>query len=270
MFRYFRAFRDPPLFALLSRGSWLKAMPKKRLDQLLLDKSLVLSRNEAQALVMRGEVLIDEVPVLKPGTKVAENSNIRIKSERSLFVSRGGDKLLGALSQFEISVEGVVALDVGASTGGFTDCLLQNGAKLVYAVDVGYGQLAEKLRKDKRVIVHEKVHARDIASLELTPAPNFLVMDLSFIGLSKVLAQVLPVLDQPFRMLLLVKPQFELEKADISKGGVVREEKKQLNAVQKVCELLEKELGAKVIAHAPSVLRGEKKGNQEYFVYATL
>ena len=241
---------------------------KKRLDQLLLDKNLVRSRNEAQSLIMQGKVLVDDKPVTKAGSSFTSDVEIRIKGTRSAYVSRGGDKLAGALKEFDIDIQGVVALDVGASTGGFSDCMLQAGASKVYAIDVGIAQLDEKIRQDARVEVYEKLHAKDLPTIDFDPKPNFVSIDVSFISVRKIIDSVVEVLAPEARLLILVKPQVELEKEAGSKGGVVKDEKKQLEAVSLVEEYLSSNLALEVIASAPSVLKGEKKGNQEYFIFA--
>lgn len=239
---------------------------KKRLDQLLLDRQLVNSRTRAQSLIMRGDVLVEDTPILKAGTKIDETANVRVRGDHSIYVSRGGDKLAGAIAEFSINLSDKVVLDVGASTGGFTDCVLQHGATKVYAIDVGHAQLDEKIRQDARVEVYEKTHAKDLPDLDLDPKPNFLVMDVSFISVRKIIDQIFSCMDSPFSFLILVKPQFELEPSYVSKGGVVNDKKKQLEAVSLVSESIER-FGGVVQGFLPSVLRGEKKGNQEYFVY---
>lgn len=195
---------------------------KKRLDQLLGERYPDLSRTKIQAEIMAGNVLVDGIVTDKPGHKVSSGSDLELKKKDNPYVSRGGLKLEGALDYFNLGVEGITVLDVGASTGGFTDCLLQRGAAQVYALDVGYGQLDYKLRNDPRVIVMERFNIRDLKPGDLNPPPEFAVVDVSFISLSKVL----PVLNNigiP-SILALVKPQFEVGKAEADRGkGVIRD-----------------------------------------------
>jgi len=238
---------------------------KKRLDKILLERGMLLSRELAQSLIIRGDVLVNNTPVTKPGQATSEDAEIRIRGELPKYVSRGGDKLEGALIDLSIELNGEVVLDVGASTGGFTDCVLQHGASFVYAVDVGKAQLAEKLRQDPRVKSIEELHAKDLKSELFSQPINLAVIDVSFIGLRKVLPYVVRVLTPPFRILALVKPQFELGPEFVEAGGVVSDESLQLEAVAVVADFV-KTLDCKVIAQTPSKLKGAKKGNQEYFV----
>jgi 23S rRNA (cytidine1920-2'-O)/16S rRNA (cytidine1409-2'-O)-methyltransferase len=227
-------------------------------------------------------VLVNDEPGDKVGIKYGEGVNIRVRGEVSKFVGRGGDKIEPAFEFFGIDLNEIVALDVGASTGGFTDCMLQHGAKQVYAIDVGYNQLDYKLRVDKRVVVYEKTHAKDLATLNFNPPPQFATIDVSFTGLRKVLNYVVEVLEKTSLMqggeqnksratsiLALVKPQFELGPEFVSKGGVVKEEKYQLEAVRLVREYAES-LGLTVASPFICPLRGEKSGNQEYFLFMQL
>ena len=192
---------------------------------------------------------------------------MRLRGPLPRFVGRGGEKLEGALDSFHLNVEGKVAIDIGASTGGFTDCLLQHGARAVYAVDVGYNQLDQKLRRDSRVRVMEKTHAKDLSPEMFDPRPHLAVMDVSFISLRKVLDPVMAVLEAPWELVALVKPQFELGREYVERGGVVNDVAHQRLAVQLVADYLV-EKGARVLGDCPSPIRGGKKGNQEYFVYA--
>lgn len=240
-------------------------MAKERLDLLLVQRGLAPTRQKAQALIMSGQVLVNDTPVEKAGQAVSVEAAIRIRGALSRFVGRGGDKLEGAIRHFDLDLTEVVALDVGASTGGFTDCLLHYGCRKVYAVDVGYNQLDQKLRSDQRVVVMERLHAADLTASLFSPRPSFVTIDVSFIGLRKVLPHVLPVMDSRFRALVLVKPQFELGREFVGKGGVVKDEAHQLEAVRLVEEHA-RELGLACRGSTACVLRGEKKGNQEYFV----
>lgn len=215
---------------------------------------------------MAGQVLVNDTPADKPGHQYAEDVEIRLRGEVSRYVGRGGDKLEGALKAFSVDLKNVVVLDIGASTGGFTDCALQHGASHVIAVDVGYNQLDERLRRDERVTVLERTHAKDLRTEQLSPAPQFVTIDVSFISVRKVLDFIAPLLPRAVSLLVLVKPQFEAGKELVGKGGVVREAEVQEQSVAGV-ESHARELGFEVLGHAPSVLRGAKKGNQEYFVY---
>lgn len=237
---------------------------KKRLDLLLLERGLVSSREKAQALIMAGQVLVNDVPAEKAGAPVKSDAEIRIRGELSPYVGRGGEKLLGALEHFAISPQGHVALDVGASTGGFTDCMLQKGAVKVYAVDVGYNQLDEKLRRDERVVVMEQVHAKDLTREHFEPLPDFVSVDVSFISAKKILDSLARFLPMESLVVVLVKPQFEVGPEHVEKGGVVKDEAKQKAAVEAVVGHGAK-LGFRSLGVSPSVLRGAKKGNQEYF-----
>lgn len=242
-------------------------MTKVRLDQLLVDRELVPTRSKGQALIMAAEVLVNDELVTKVATLVDPAVAIRIRSRSSRFVGRGGEKLFAALQHYQLNVEGVVALDVGSSTGGFTDCLLQSGASHVYALDVGTNQLAYKLRKDARVSVMEKQHIKEATRDMFQTLPRFVVIDVSFIGLRQILTSVVSLLDPPFELLMLVKPQFELGKEYVSSGGVVKDPRQQLRAVSLVAEEIEA-LGLHVHKEFASPVVGNKKGNQEYFLYA--
>ena len=195
-------------------------MKHYRLDRLLLERGLAQSREQAQRLIMAGEVLVDDQVAAKPSMAVNGNEEILVKSQPP-FVSRAGLKLAAALDRFNIQVEGLVALDVGASTGGFTDCLLQKGAVRVYAVDVGYGQLAWKLRQDDRVVVMEKVNARYLDSLP--EAIDIATFDVSFISLRLVIPPVMNLLKPQASIVALIKPQFEAGRRQVGKGGVVKD-----------------------------------------------
>lgn len=238
-------------------------MPKQRLDKIILSRGMVPSREIAQSLILRGDVLVNDMPVTKAGAQVKEDAEIRIRGEIPKYVSRGGDKLEGALKDFSLDVTGVIALDLGASTGGFTDCLLQHGAAKVYAVDVGTAQLAEKLRQDSRVVPLEQTHAKDLPGFD--PRPTFAVVDVSFIGLRKVLPFIFQALSTPWQILALVKPQFELGPEFVEEGGVVSEEALQLRAVALVEEFIAAS-GYLSKGYSSSKLKGAKSGNQEYFL----
>lgn len=239
-----------------------------RLDQLLVELGLVESRQKAQARIMAGEVLVNDVPCTKAGTQIKPESEIRLKGENSPYVGRGGEKLEGALEDFNLSVVDLIGLDVGASTGGFTDCLLQKGAQLVYAIDVGTNQLAHKIRIDSRVRCYEKTHVKDLSLINFDPKPNFIVIDVSFISLKKVVPFIIPCIENGSKILALIKPQFELSSDDIGKGGVVKDEKKSLKVLEDLSAYFET-LGLVVVGSRPSTLKGRKSGNQEYFMLLT-
>ena len=236
-----------------------------RLDQLLVELGLVESRQKAQARIMAGEVLVDDVPCTKAGTSIKADSEIRLKGDVSPYVGRGGEKLEGALEFFKLNVAGLVGLDVGSSTGGFTDCLLQKGAVLVYATDVGTNQLAHKLRIDPRVKCFEKTHVKDLSGINFDPRANFVVVDVSFISLKKVVPFILPCIEKNSKLLLLIKPQFELAPGDIGKGGLVKDEKNSARVVEELAEFFIS-IGCKIEGSVPSQLKGRKSGNQEYFM----
>ncbi len=242
------------------------AVPKKRLDIILVERGLASTRKKAQALIMSGNVLVADTPVEKAGAAVAEDAVIRLRGSESPFVGRGGEKMQGAIECFAIDPTGYTILDIGSSTGGFTDCLLQAGAKKSYAVDVGTNQLHVRLRSDPRVIVKEQTHVADLCPEDFQEKVDLIVVDVSFIGLQKVLPMIAALGLNEAKLLLLVKPQFELEPELIDKGGVVNDEELQLEALRRVKHVAE-ELGFGVLAEAASVIRGDKKGNQEYFLY---
>lgn len=197
-------------------------MTKERFDHVVVQRGLAESREKAQGLIRAGQVLVNGQVLAKPGHSIAADAVIEVKAQPR-FVSRGGDKLQGAFEAFHISVTGLVCLDAGASTGGFTDCLLQHGAAKVYAVDVGKGQLHWKLRNDPRVVVLEEVNARHLRPAQIPERPAFACVDVSFISLTKVLPAVIAVLQRPAELVTLIKPQFEAGRAEVGKGGVVRD-----------------------------------------------
>ncbi|HIK43633.1 MAG TPA: TlyA family RNA methyltransferase [Leptolyngbyaceae cyanobacterium M65_K2018_010] len=214
-------------------------MPKQRLDVLLVERGLCASRQQAQRLIQAGEVRVNQAVVDKPGATIAEDADILVR-EKAPFVSRGGEKLAKALAEFRIEVAGRVALDGGISTGGFTDCLLQAGARRVYGIDVGYGQVAWSLRQDDRVVLRERTNLRHLRPEELygpqDPRPDLGVMDVSFISLTKVLPALWTLLVPPREVVLLVKPQFEVGRDRIGKKGVVRDPGHQAEAISKVLD----------------------------------
>ncbi|HPC74601.1 MAG TPA: TlyA family RNA methyltransferase, partial [Syntrophales bacterium] len=194
---------------------------KVRLDRLLVDRGIAPTRERAKALILAGIVMVGETRVVKAGALVATDAEVRLRREDHPYVSRGGVKLRSALDTFGIDVTGLVALDVGASTGGFTDCLLQGGAKKVYAVDVGYGQFAWKLRNDKRVVLFEKTNIRFFDGRGIEDSVDIAVVDTSFISLKLVLPRVAALVGEKARILALIKPQFEVGRGEVGKKGVV-------------------------------------------------
>jgi 23S rRNA (cytidine1920-2'-O)/16S rRNA (cytidine1409-2'-O)-methyltransferase len=236
-----------------------------RLDRLLVDRGLAPSRERAQRLILAGDVLVDDRPATKPGTLVAADALLRLRTAPSDYVSRGGEKLAGALDALALDVAGLVALDVGASTGGFTDCLLRRGARRVIAVDVGYGQLAWSLRQDARVVVLERTNARHLEARQLPEMPDVATVDVSFISLALVLPAVAGVLRPRGAVVALVKPQFEAGREQVGKGGVVHDPAARAAAVARVRRAAE-DLALRVRGEADSVLRGPK-GNLETFLW---
>ena len=240
---------------------------KQRLDALLVEKSLCESRAVAQRLIRAGEVKVNQQLVDKPGTLVAIEADIAV-AEKPPFVSRGGEKLAKALAEFRIEVTGRICLDGGISTGGFTDCLLQGGAAQVYGIDVGYGQVAWKIRQDERVILRERVNFRHLTPPMLygeNSWPNFGVMDLSFISLTKVLEPLWQLLAPPKEVVLLVKPQFEVGREKIGKKGVVRNAPDQAAAIDQVWRSAQF-LGWKFAGLTYSPITGPA-GNVEYLLW---
>jgi 23S rRNA (cytidine1920-2'-O)/16S rRNA (cytidine1409-2'-O)-methyltransferase len=238
---------------------------KERLDKLLVERGLVQSRERASALILAGKVVVEDHAVDKVGTRIPIDADIRLKGGDIPYVSRGGLKLEKGLESFDISVAGRVAIDVGASTGGFTDCLLQRGAVQVYAVDVGYGQLAWKLREDPRVVNLERTNIRDLTADTLGAAPSLAVIDASFISLDKVLPATLPLLAPGGEILALIKPQFEVGRGQVGKGGVVRDPVQHAEVVEKVRESAAS-LGCRVLGVVESPLLGPK-GNREFLIH---
>ncbi len=230
----------------------------------MVELGLVSSREKAQALIMAGQVVVGDHAAEKAGHQVSPDVEIRIKGEPLPYVSRGGLKLKKGLDAFGISPTGRIAIDVGASTGGFTDCLLQNAASRVYAVDVGYGQLAWKLREDSRVVVLEKTNIRTLSPEKLVPLPDLAVIDASFISLNLVLPPTLALLAKPAEVIALIKPQFEVGKGAVGKGGIVRDPK-QHDEVLKGMEELAFKLGAELLGICESPITGAD-GNREFLM----
>ncbi|HLK66511.1 MAG TPA: TlyA family RNA methyltransferase [Bryobacteraceae bacterium] len=237
---------------------------KTRLDRLLVERGLVESREKAQALIMAGDVLIDGQKADKPGRPVEPDCTLTLVKPPP-YVGRGGHKMAGALEHFHIDVRGTVCLDIGSSTGGFTDCLLQAGAARVHAVDVGVGQLAWSLRTDARVIVHEGVNARQLMLQEIGERVDFLSCDVSFISVTLILPAAVPLLQPGGQMVILIKPQFEAGKGLVGKGGIVRDPE----VHQAVCERVTRavqEFGFETSIVESPILGAE--GNKEFLLYA--
>ena len=247
-----------------------KARPNKsnkiRIDRLLVERGLVESRERGQALIIAGQVLVNGQKQDKSGGLVPEDAEIRILGEVLPYVSRGGLKLEAALREFKVSVEGKIALDVGASTGGFTDCLLQHGCHKVYAVDVGYGQMAWKLRQDPRVVVIERTNIRVMDPSLVAEPVDIVVIDASFISLEKVIPSIMQFLRPGSGLIALIKPQFEVGKGQVGKGGIVRDEGLRIEVVEKVKAFFQ-ETGLNVIGVIQSPITGQD-GNVEFLIYA--
>ncbi len=237
---------------------------KQRLDKLMMERGLTPSRERAQALIMAGQVVVGEHTVDKAGQQVPIDSDIRIKGEILPYVSRGGLKLRRALDEFRIDVTGLVAIDVGASTGGFTDCLLQAGAEKVFAVDVGYGQLAWSLRQDSRVVSMEKTNIRNLLPEHLDQVPDLAVIDASFISLSKVLLPTVSLVKPGGKIIALIKPQFEVGKGEVGKGGIVRDPAAHEKAIEGVRQAA-LGLGLVVEGLCDSPIKGAD-GNREFLI----
>jgi len=238
---------------------------KERLDKLLVEKGIVQSRERARALIMAGKVAVEGKLIDKPGVQINVEANLKLRGDESPYVSRGGEKLEGALKAFGIDPKGMVVMDVGASTGGFTDCVLQKGAQRVYAVDVGYGQLAWKLQKDPRVVNLERRNIRYLKREEIQNETDLILIDTSFISIEKFLPFLLRFLKEGGFILSLIKPQFEVGKGEVGKGGVVRDGALHQKVIDRI-STFSRELGLKVLGVTESLLLGPK-GNKEFFIY---
>jgi len=240
-------------------------MKRERIDKLLVDRGLAPSRTKAQAMVMAGIVLVDDQRVEKPSEQHSPQANIRIKGAEdptTRYVGRGGLKLEGALRSFRLDVTGMNVLDVGASTGGFTDCLLQNGATKVWAVDVGHNQIDWKLRTDPRVEVREGVNARYLQPSDFPVKFDLVVMDVSFISVKLVLPAILPLLKDDGWIITLIKPQFEVGRGQVGSGGIVRDEEQHRRVVAEVNALAES-IGLHLVNVIDSPILGAE-GNKEF------
>lgn len=236
-----------------------------RLDNLLVERGFFQSRNRAQAAVMEGNVLVNNIKKTKPGSLVDEDAKIEIIGDQLPYVSRGGLKLEKAIQVFDISFKEKTVLDIGASTGGYTDCALQKGAKKVFAVDVGYGQLAWKLRNDPRVINMERVNARYLTPEDIGEKVDIVTLDVSFISLEKVVSACLPLVKEGGELVALIKPQFEAGKEKVGKKGVVKDPQVHIEVLEQVTRTLN-DLGLRVLNLTFSPIRGPK-GNIEYLAY---
>jgi 23S rRNA (cytidine1920-2'-O)/16S rRNA (cytidine1409-2'-O)-methyltransferase len=239
---------------------------KRRLDALLVERGLADTRTKAQALILAGTVWSGEKRLDKPGTNVASDLPLELRGRDHPWVSRGGVKLAHALDHFSIDPRGVIALDIGASTGGFTEVLLSRGTARVYAVDVGHGQLAWKLRQDERVVVLERCNARSLTAAEVPEAPGLIVCDASFIGLAIVLPAALALAAPDAQLVALIKPQFEVGRGQVGKGGVVRDPDLQRAACDQVTAWLEGK-GWVVAGVTESPILGAE-GNREFLIAA--
>lgn len=243
-------------------------MAKKRVDQLLVERGLAESRSRAQAYIMAGNVYTGEQKIAKPGQQVKEDINLEVRGKEHPWVSRGGLKLVQGIEEFGIDVSGMTVIDVGASTGGFTDVCLTNGAKKVYAVDVGHGQLAWKIRNDDRVEVLEKTNARYLSDAEIPEKVNMIVCDASFIGLQTVLPAPMSLAEVGCVLIALIKPQFEVGKGKVGKGGVVREPELHQEVCDKIEQWLRNDMaGWNVIGITQSPIKGPE-GNIEFLIGA--
>jgi 23S rRNA (cytidine1920-2'-O)/16S rRNA (cytidine1409-2'-O)-methyltransferase len=238
---------------------------KLRLDLLLVERGLAESRERAQAMLIAGQVRVGGAPAAKAGSQVVRDARIEIVGPTLRYASRGGLKLEGALEDFGVNPQDRICLDVGSSTGGFTDCLLQRGASKVYAVDVTIDQLDWKLRRDARVIPIEK-NSRYLRPEDIGEAPSLIVADLSFISFTKVLPALSPIAAPAADLLILIKPQFELEKGEVGKGGIVREEALRKRAIERVRKAAA-DAGLRIVGVRPSRITGAE-GNQEFFLHA--
>ncbi len=238
---------------------------KRRIDQLLVDRALAPTREKAQALLLAGSVRVNGQRVEKPGHTVAEDANIEVAATMR-YVGRGGFKMEAALAAWSIDVNGSICLDVGASTGGFTDCLLQHGAARVYAFDVGSGQIDWKLRTDPRVVVREGVNARYLQPADLPEQVHLIVCDVSFISVTLILPALVPLLRPEGSMVILIKPQFEVGREQVGKGGIVRDPQLHAQSCEKVSEAV-RALGFETLIMESPILGAE--GNREFLLYAT-
>ena len=241
-------------------------MPKERIDKLLVERGLAESRTRGQALVMAGVVLVDEKKVEKPSEKFEITATVRLKgaSPETRYVGRGGLKLEAALRDFGIDPSGWVCIDIGSSTGGFTDCLLQHGAKTVTCIDSGTNQLVWSLRNDERIDVRERTNARDLTPRDFETLFDLAVMDVSFISVTKILPAIIPLLQPTGKLIVLIKPQFEVGRGEVGKGGIVREPEKHARVVDEV-NAFAASVGFESVSVIDSPILGAE-GNKEFLV----
>ncbi|MCR5527062.1 MAG: TlyA family RNA methyltransferase [Lachnospiraceae bacterium] len=242
-------------------------MAKKRLDVMMVEQGLAESREKAKVYIMAGDVFVDGQREDKPGSSFPEDVKIEYKGKPLKYVSRGGLKLEKAMQVFPVVLEGKTCMDIGASTGGFTDCMLQNGASKVYSIDVGYGQLAWKLRTDERVVCMEKTNFRYLTSEDISDQPEFASVDVSFISLSRILPAAYGILSENAEMVCLIKPQFEAGKDKVGKKGVVRDKSVHEEVINNVLAFT-KETGFHILGLDYSPIRGPE-GNIEYLMHIT-
>lgn len=240
---------------------------KERLDILVVERGIISSREKAKASIMAGEIFVDGQRVDKAGEKVPATCNIEFKGKKLKYVSRGGLKLEKAMKEFPITLKDKVCMDIGASTGGFTDCMLQNGAKKVFAVDVGYGQFAWKLRIDPRVVCMERTNVRYVTHDQLGEYADFASIDVSFISLKTVLPPVLDLLTEKGEVAALIKPQFEAGREKVGKKGVVRDPETHKEVIEKIVKLAD-EYSLRILGLTYSPIKGPE-GNIEYLIYLT-
>ena len=250
------------------KGVGQRRSKKVRLDRLVVNLGLVQSRPRARAMIMAGKVLVNNLPVTKPGLAFADDTTIRLKTGDIPYVSRGGLKLEKALREYQLNVKGMICLDVGASTGGFTDCLLKNGAQRVYAVDVGYGQLAWQLRQDKRVVVIERTNIRYMPAESVPDPIDLICVDVSFISLKIVIPAVRQFMRAETCIIALIKPQFEVGKENVGKGGVVRDPVMHAAVIDELTEYFQQH-NLKCQPALPSPIKGPK-GNKEFLMLISL
>jgi 23S rRNA (cytidine1920-2'-O)/16S rRNA (cytidine1409-2'-O)-methyltransferase len=239
---------------------------KERLDIILADLGLVNSRERARSIIMAGVVYVDNQKIDKPGTKVSVNANIEVRGNPIPYVSRGGLKLEKALNEFNIDLIGLVTIDIGASTGGFTDCMLQKGAVKVFSIDVGYGQLAWSLRSDSRVVCMERTNVRYVTPEALGETADFATMDVSFISIMKVLPAANELLNEHGRLVCLIKPQFEAGKEKVGKKGVVRDRNVHKEVIETIIDFCMNKMNFEILGLTYSPIKGPE-GNIEYLVY---
>lgn len=240
---------------------------RDRLDSILVKRGLARSRERAKSLILAGKVLVNEVKVDKAGSPTRTDSQIRLLQEDHDYVSRGALKLLGALEHFHIDPAGFLAIDIGASSGGFCDVLLRRGAKKIYAVDVGYGILDWKIKSDKRIIPLERTNARYLDDESIPEKADIITMDVSFISIKKIIPNLINFLKPQGILLSLIKPQFEVGKQDVEKGGLVKDPQKHKRVLEEIEEFCMNKVHLKVIGTCPSKIKGSK-GNKEFFIHA--